>query len=573
MDNKKTSYKLLSLDLDGTLLSPILRRAKKEDCIALQDYMTAGGMPFINTGRAPWAIQKTVDKINNAGPNKIKLISCWNGSYIQDLNDGQIVQTKISHEYCKKIFEITKQYKGAYIWFHTPAGIENQTLYVYPKNIFLSIGYRLARLASVDQISDLTSFKIDIISINKSTVAKVYHELIRQNLNRLVTISHSSPRLIEITPSRINKGYAINFFAKKYNISKNEIVSIGDSFNDLSAFKNSALSIGINPKNPNFLEHCDAVINHKSKGVREAIDDFLIKDVDNETFKLIFTDLDGTLIDNRTKLFSNSTKIALQQCTNHLIPIAIASGRSIHDGIRIVESMELNPKTNIYIIGNNGATIFDIFTQKYISQSPIDDADARKIFDILVQYANKAEGKLGFIIYQHSIDLLFYNEAFWKVFNFKKTGFEDQYDPWMNSKPIYVTKYPDDIICYKFVVKFPDPEWALKGCEELKKQFPNLEVCLSSTVNLEINKKGVNKGFAGKKLLERIKIDSDKVLVLGDGQNDIPALQLSQHSFVPSYSPDYVQKAAKHVIQGVTVENFASTVISQYVLKKGKTGK
>ena len=78
MDNKKTSYKLLSLDLDGTLLSPILRRAKKEDCIALQDYMTAGGMPFINTGRAPWAIQKTVDKINNAGPNKIKLIDLIN---------------------------------------------------------------------------------------------------------------------------------------------------------------------------------------------------------------------------------------------------------------------------------------------------------------------------------------------------------------------------------------------------------------------------------------------------------------------------------------------------------------
>lgn len=569
MDNQKTSYKLMSLDLDGTLLSTILLRAKKADCQAVQDYMSAGGIPFINTGRAPWAIRKTVNRINNVGPNKIKLISCWNGAYLKDLNDGEIIEKTISHEHCKKILDISKQYKGAHIWFHTTKSLQNETVYVHPKNLFLQMVYPLAKLENVNKLSDITSYKIDIISAHKPIVSKIYHELVKQNLDKLVTISHSSPRLIEITPYQINKGYAVNYFAKKYNIAKNEIVTIGDSFNDLSAFQQSALAIGINPRNPNLLKHCDAIIKHKSKGVKEAIEDFLIKNVDN-AYKLIFTDLDGTLIDNKTKLFSKATKIALQQCTNHLIPIAIASGRSIHDGIKIVESMELNPKTNIYIIGNNGATIFDIFTKKYISQSPIDDADARHIFKVLVDYANKANGKLGFIIYHHSLDLLFYNEPFWKVFNFNKTGFEDKYDPWMNTKPIYVTEYPNDIICYKFVVKFPDPEWALKGCEELRKIFPNLEVCLSSTVNLEINKKGVNKGFAGKKLLEQINISADKVLVLGDGQNDIPALKLSPHSFVPGYSPDYVKKEAKHVINGVTVETFASTVISQYVLKKGK---
>ncbi|MCQ3907781.1 MAG: HAD hydrolase family protein [Mycoplasmoidaceae bacterium] len=128
-------------------------------------------------------------------------------------------------------------------------------------------------------------------------------------------------------------------------------------------------------------------------------------------------------------------------------------------------------------------------------------------------------------------------------------------------------------MCYKFVVKFPDPEFAAKGCEELRKVFPNLEVCLSSNVNLEINKKGINKGFAGKKLLEKINVDPEKILVLGDGQNDIPALKLTKHSFVPGYTSDEVKKAANHVIEGVNVVNFASTVISQYVLKKGKTGK
>lgn len=569
MNNKKTSYKLLSLDLDGTLLSPLLKRAKKADCLAIQDYMSAGGMPFINTGRAPWAIVKTIQRINKMGSNRIRLMSCWNGAYLHDFNDSEVIQTKISHEYVKKIFEISKKYKGVNIWFHTPEGLKSNTIFVYPFSLVIKIGYHLAHLRTLKDTKDLTSFKLDIFSPKKSVVAKIYHELIRHNLNHIVTISHSSPRLIEVTPSKINKGYAINYFAKKYNISKNEIVSMGDSFNDLSAFKNSALSIGINPKNPNLLEHCDAVVDHKTRGVKEAINNYVIKDVDSSNCQLIFTDLDGTLIDNRTKLFSKQVKVALQQCTNHLIPLAIASGRGIQDCINITDAMELNPKTNIYLIGDNGAVIYDIYTKKYLSQTPIEDEDARKVFDTVKEFAKKVNDNLGLIIYPHSAQLMFYNESFWKPFNFKKTGFEDQYDPWIKTKPIYVTEYPKDIICYKFVIKFPDAKSAAAGNEQLRKQFPNLEICLSSTVNVEVNKKGVNKGFAAKKLFEQIKVNPDHVLVLGDGQNDIPALKLCKNSFVPSYSPDYVKKEANYVIDNVNVTNFASTVIYKHVLKKG----
>ncbi len=569
MNNKKTSYKLLSLDLDGTLLSPVLRRAKNADCRAIQRYMDAGGMAFINTGRAPWAIVNTIQRINRAGKNRVRLISCWNGAYIHDFNDGEVVLNKISHEYCKMIFSIVKKHHGAITWFATPKGMKNHTIYVYPMDPIIKIGYHLSHLSKVKDTTDLTSFKIDIISVSKNVIAKIYHELLSNNLQHAVTISHSSPRLIEITPARVNKGFSVNYFAKKYNIAKSEIMSMGDSFNDLSAFENSAVSIGISPKNLNLLAHCNEVVDHKSKGVKEAIDTYVIKQVNPQAYKLIFSDLDGTLLDAKTKLFSTHTKMALQQCTNHLIPIAIASGRAIHDEIKIVNSMELNPKTNIYVIGNNGATIFDLYTQKYISQSPIEDSDARKIFKILVNFANKAKGNLGFIIYQHSSDLIFYNQEFWRAFNFKKTGFEDRYDPWANDSPIYVTEYPNDIICYKFVVKFANGKDATKGCAELRKMFPNLEVCLSSDVNCEINRKGISKGFAAKKLCSAIGINMNNVLVLGDGQNDIEALKLTKHSFVPSYAPASVKKIAKHIIKNVTVANFASTVIDQKVLKKG----
>lgn len=569
-DNKKISYKLLSLDLDGTLLSPFLRKAKKADCLAVQEYMNAGGIPFINTGRAPWAIVKTINRINKYGQNRIRLLSCWNGAYIQDFNDSKTVQKTISHELSNQIFQIVQKYKGSYFWIYTPEGMKTQSVYAYPHNHVFKAFYHLSKLKRLTESTNLESYKIDIISPNKTTVAKIYQDLIENKFNQFVTISHSSHRVIEITPRGINKGYAISYFAKKYKIANSEIVSMGDSFNDLSAFKTSALSIGISPKNPNLLEHCDEVVDHKSKGVSEAIKNYLIKDLSDCKYQLIFTDLDGTLLDNKTKAYSNKTKVALQQCTNHLIPIAIASGRGIYDVICIIKSMELNLKTNIYIIGNNGATIFDVFTNKYISQTPLADKDARQIFNTLKSFISKQKEQLGFIIYQHSSDLLFFNEEFWKSYNLKKTGFEDQYDPWANRKPIYVDEYPKDIICYKYVIKFPNPKIATKGVKELKKLFPHLEICFSSSVNVEINKKGVNKGFAAKKLAQKIKLDFDRVLLLGDGQNDVPAFELIKHSFAPSYAPDFVKKVADHIVENVTVENFASTVIYDNVLKRKK---
>lgn len=578
MEKKKTSYKLLSIDLDGTLLSPVLKTASKEGCLALQEFMSLGGYAFINTGRPPWATTKTIRRINKFGKNRIRLLSCMNGSYIIDFNDSKIYETKISHEYCTLLLNVVKRFKNITTCFYTLRGFKKQQAEAYPSAALLKPFYRNAKLKTLKDTSDLTSYKVNIFSSSKKVIAQVYHEMLKQNLHQIMTISHSSPRFLEITSNNINKGYAINLIAKKYGISKHEIASIGDSFNDESGFKQSALSIGVNPKNPFFLAICDRLVEHKANGVKEAINTYIIKQgVASNKIKLIFSDLDGTLIDGKTKLYSAKTKLALQQCTNHLIPLAIASGRGVFDGINIVKEMKLNPKTNIYIIGNNGATIYDIYTKQYTSQTPIDEQDAKEVFDYIVNLNKTTEkNQVGLIIHPHSPNLIFYNPTFWKPLNFKKTGDEDRYDPWVRNKPIYTDKYPRDIICYKYVIKFSTTEKAHFYCKKLQKDFPNLEICLSSAVNVEVNHKGVDKAFACKKIAKAANVKIEEIMILGDGQNDIPALRLNQNSYTPWYAPDYVKKAAAHVVKNVDASNFASEVMYKKVFrvkKENKNGK
>ncbi len=569
MEKKKTSYKLLSIDLDGTLLSPILKKVSKEDCLALQEFMSLGGYAFVNTGRPPWATTKTTKRINQFGKNKIKLVSCMNGSYIIDYNDEKIYDTKMSHEYCTLLLNVVKRFSGITTIFYTTRGFARKQAEAYPSAIILKPFYSNANLITLKDSKDLTSYKINIISSSKKRIARLYHELMKENLQQIMTISHSSPRFLEITAKGIGKGYAIRLFAKKYNILKSEIVSIGDSFNDESGFKESALSIGINPKNPFFLSLCDRIVEHKENGVKEAIDTYIVKENSfSSNVKLIFSDLDGTLIDGKTKLYSAKTKLALQQCANHHIPLAIASGRGIYDGINIVKEMNLNPESDVYIIGNNGATIYDIYTKKYTSETPIKENDAIKVFNYVAKLSQSSEkNNVGLIIHTRSPNLMFFNPTFWKAYNFKKTGDENKYDPWVKTKPIYVNKYPNDIICYKFVVKFLTPSKSYAYCKKLQKMFPNLEICLSSTTNIEVNHKGVDKAFACRKVAKAAKVKLDEIMILGDGQNDITALKLNKNSYAPCYSPDYVRKAAAHVINNVDASTFASKVIFTKVFK------
>jgi len=572
MENVKTSYKLLSIDLDGTLLSGATKIATKKDCVAIQEFMSLNGLALINTGRPPWAIYNTITRINKFGKNRVRFMSCLNGSYVMDLIDNQVITKNISHEYCHKILSLVKKSKGIYACFHTARGIKNHTVELSTNNPLIKWFYPRAKAIKIIDEKDLTSLKINVFSLSEKKLQSFYQMLLSNNFQQIVNVSCTHKNMLEITPKCANKGESIKLIAQKYNIIKNEIASIGDSFNDQTAFEQSALTIGIAPKDKNFARLCNEIIDHKKNGVADAIYKYIIKkDLALNNIKIIFMDLDGTLIDAKTKLYSQDTAIALQQCTNVLIPLVIASGRSIFDSIEIINEMKLNPKTNVYVVGNNGATIYDIFTHQYIKETPVEETRAKQVFDYIVNLEHTTEkGNVGIIMHTRSNQLIFYNEPFFKPLNFKKTGREDRYDPWVKPVPRYVTEYPVGEICYKFIIKFSTAEKASYYNQYLKSQFPDLEICLSSPVNIEVNHKGVTKAYSANIIAKKNNINLNEMLVMGDGQNDIAALEITEHSFVPCYARDDVKQASKHVIENVDASTFAAKVINQYVLVGSK---
>ena len=83
--------------------------------------------------------------------------------------------------------------------------------------------------------------KISITSLNKEDSFKL-EEKIRVCFNDTIGYSRSSDTFLELHHKDSNKANFINYIMDTYKISKDEIATVGDSYNDIPMFMHSGAS-------------------------------------------------------------------------------------------------------------------------------------------------------------------------------------------------------------------------------------------------------------------------------------------------------------------------------------------
>lgn len=270
-------YKLLSIDLDRTLLTPCFAKVTKKDALAIQKYLSAGGKVCINTGRAPWSAKKFIDRINSFGPNKIQFLSAYNGGYIYDYCDKETHKLTISHSVAKKIYNLVLKHNTR-IWIHSINSehnncIETNTL-IFIK-WFLKF-FRSLNLTLIKDLNNLESYKLNIFAASKNKIDLFYRDCCKLNLQKQATFCLTSPKVIEISPKNTNKGKILSMLSKKYKINKSQIMSIGDSFNDKAAFIVSGYTVGVKPKEKSFEKFCNKVIRKNRNAISYIINNLVL---------------------------------------------------------------------------------------------------------------------------------------------------------------------------------------------------------------------------------------------------------------------------------------------------------
>ncbi|MDE6476858.1 MAG: HAD hydrolase family protein [Mycoplasmoidaceae bacterium] len=97
-------YKVIGIDLDGTLLTKT-KRITRKNLNALSAYINRGGIPVIITGRSSVSAKKFFNKIEKHSDKKLRYLACFNGAYIYDQLENKENKKFIFHDVAKQIYD------------------------------------------------------------------------------------------------------------------------------------------------------------------------------------------------------------------------------------------------------------------------------------------------------------------------------------------------------------------------------------------------------------------------------------------------------------------------------------
>lgn len=214
----------------------------------------------------------------------------------------------------------------------------------------------------------------------------------------------------------------------------------------------------------------------------------------------IFLDLDGTLIDDRKNLISKENLDAINE-QSKFSNIFISTGRNFGQTVKAIFDM-----TNIqYAICQNGALIYDRNGKKILN-IPL----KTKYVEKLISFAKKhnlvvlvnSEKKLYSKRIALKIAKIFNSKMF---FSFDKFNYDQE-----------ITKVVFSGTSRKKIHKF---------YKLIKEEFPYLSHSISAKDwIIEITDIKANKGIAAKFLCDKLSLDRNKSIHIGDSLNDSPTI-------------------------------------------------
>ncbi len=230
---------------------------------------------------------------------------------------------------------------------------------------------------------------------------------------------------------------------------------------------------------------------------------------------LIATDLDGTFL-AKNSVVTEENLNAVEKFKNKNVVTIPVTGRTLFE---IPEKIR-NNRNFRYFVFSNGAGIYDK-ENGTIFYAPIENNDAITIFNILNSYDTLIE------IYTFGnplIDKNKFNKESFNYYNIDKNYISCMMETRVPTDNFYNIINKDNIKVEMFNVFFKNKE-DREECIQKFASFNGVEVTTSMDNNLEIIKKGVNKGTTLENLCNILKIDTNFVIALGDSKNDISMLR------------------------------------------------
>lgn len=258
------------IDIDGTLTGGRDHlKLNYNDIRSIKAAARDGAHIILLTGRAPDRAMPIFEKIN-IGKSETTYIGCNNGSVIFNAHTQEVLKEEVM-----SAVDFTAIYQTLYQRGFIVKNAERNKYYAkknfrsWVVGLFTTIDHSLVEF----NYNNVSGRKIGCISKPRKGFVKKLAKEIEDNYPG-VEVSISGPGLyIEITKKDVNKGNAIKFISELIDVPIEDSVHIGDSMNDLSAFKVVGTSVAMKNGMKALKKEADFLTkSQKKQGVSEAID-------------------------------------------------------------------------------------------------------------------------------------------------------------------------------------------------------------------------------------------------------------------------------------------------------------
>ncbi len=288
-DKKELKYKMIAVDLDGTMLNDDLQISKR-NLDAVRRYREAGGIFTVSTGRSPEGLSKYRETLE-LDKYPVKMV-CNLGCMIVDSATMK----------ADSVVDIDNATAAALIKFGLPKSALVQ-MYAVGGLKVAEINYKTRKYAeavgvTAEAVGDLEKYAANsenpivkiLLIVDERNVAKMISELtdafpelhfIQSTAPLLALLKEDGedfqPTMIECLRRGADKGTGVKALAEHYGLDLSEVMVFGDSFNDMAMIKVAGMGVAMANAREPIRNLADLVAeSNNDDGVAKVIEEYVL---------------------------------------------------------------------------------------------------------------------------------------------------------------------------------------------------------------------------------------------------------------------------------------------------------
>ncbi|KRE45630.1 Cof-type HAD-IIB family hydrolase [Paenibacillus sp. Soil724D2] len=210
------SYKLIALDMDGTLLDDD-KKISVENREAIQEATKAGKIVIMSTGRGAVSAMPYIQELGLNSP-----LVVVNGSEVWESPSKLLKRTLLPVDTVRNLHSLAQTH-DCWWWAYSVQGVfnrESETMDIDSQE-WLKFGYFTENMEKLQQIRDFVE--------GWGTLE----------------ITNSHPSNIELNPLGISKASGVETVCQLLGISMSEVIAMGDSENDIAMIREVGLGVAM----------------------------------------------------------------------------------------------------------------------------------------------------------------------------------------------------------------------------------------------------------------------------------------------------------------------------------------